>query len=221
MKSLDFVTFDTSNLVNSDDEGNTRLWSTELGDWVSLHYFPLPPDIEADITDAEVLKRFFWASSARAGIGFVEAWPLVEFDGYRGVRRIIKQAQNPDGRGRIYVGSVTLPFRDFSYVIKVEAAEGGFTGLREAFVSVLLSREGLLIPNDDSGVMEGWTVNVIDNSIPPHLQPNVSEDPKYDEQVPEHPLSRVRQMLGKIEATLKVDDSLRDAPPFVYRPLDQ
>jgi len=227
MLPLDLVTFDTNNLLYSRDEGNSRVWHSELGEWVSLHYFPLHPDIEADITDADALKRFFWASAAQAGIGCVETWPLVELDGCRAVRRIIKRAQNPDGRGRIYVGSVTLPFRDFSYVIRVEAAEGGFTGIRESFVThELLSNDLVKVkPDPSSGEedvilgpadMEGWTVNVIDDSIPAHLQPNVSEDPQYDNQFPKHPLSRVRALLRKIEETLKVDESVKRAPPFVY-----
>jgi hypothetical protein len=40
-------------------------------------------------------------------------------------------------------------------------------------------------------------------------------------QFPKHPLSRVRAMLAKMEATLKVDESVKRAPPFVYRSPDQ
>ena len=221
MKSLDLVTFDTSSLVHSRDRFNARLWSTQLGDRVRLRYYPLPPDIGADITDAEAIKRFYWEAVARDFIGFVEAYPL-EIDGCRAVRVITKEVPEPGKLAHGYTGSVMVPFRYFNYIIQMEAQHRRSTWAREDFVMKALIRDGSIRSDYDGCYAEGWTVNVFQPLFPPThlshwLQPNVAEDPKYDEQFPEHPLSRVRAMLAKIEATLQVDESVKRSPSFVYR----
>ena len=66
----------------------------------------------------------------------------VNIDGCLSVRTIFKTAINPDGRGRGYLGSITLPYRDFSYVIKVQSSEQGMTGMREAIVAERLMASG-------------------------------------------------------------------------------
>ena len=46
------------------------------------------------------------------------------------------------------------------------------------------------------------------------LPSNVADRPEYDAQVPQHPLTRLRVLLGHLQATARVSDAFRGLPPF-------
>ena len=64
-----------------------------------------------------------------AGLGVIEI-DTGQIDGCTAIRTILKAPQQP--HGMTCVGAITLPFRDFSFVIKAQCAEHGTTGVREA-----------------------------------------------------------------------------------------
>lgn len=112
------------------------------------------------------------------------------------VRRIVKTAQTPTGM--TYVGSYTLPFRDFSYVVKIQCEERGVTGIREA---VLLDRgcSSGELEVDDAGTITGdWDP---DNAV-------------YDGDFRDHPLSRCRKSLRLIASSMSLADEIRSRPRF-------
>jgi hypothetical protein len=80
--------------------------------------------------------------------------------------------------------ALTLPFRDFSFVPRVECEERGRTGVREAVVLA----EFLKVGSDD---MDGWAADLYDPSLRTEPLRNISEDEKYDAKFPDHSLSRV------------------------------
>ena len=88
-------------------------------------------------------------------------------------RTIFKFPMSPSGIA--YIGSVTLPFRDYSYVIKIQAAEVGVTGMRETIVADKLIREKK-ITIDDNGY-EGWVRDPYDPLITEGILMSLS-DPK-------------------------------------------
>jgi hypothetical protein len=62
--------------------------------------------------------------------------------------------------GVTYLGSLTIPFRDFSFVIKVQCWEEGITGLREALLfdemrrnDMLRFEDGMFCPNRGVGLL--------------------------------------------------------------------
>ena len=112
---------------------------------------------------------------------------------------------NTTGRGRTYLGSLTLPFRDFSYVVKVQYREWGMTGAREA--AVLSQRAEL------EDWFEGWIVDPSDPT-PRHLARNLSEGPQYDSLFPNHPLSRVRNSLDALQASMRIAEDVKGLPLF-------
>lgn len=46
------------------------------------------------------------------------------------------------------------------------------------------------------------------------LPSNVADRPEYDAQFPQHPLTRLRLLLARMQATARVGDSFRNLPPF-------
>ena len=55
-----------------------------------------------------------------------------------------------------------------------------------------------------------------DPSIRAPLQRNRAEEETYDSQFPDHPLSRVRSLLGHLRESLEIAPEIRTAAPFAY-----
>jgi hypothetical protein len=146
------------------------VWFTQDGDGIGLYLFTLPPDLPA-VGSAGALRDFYAAALGASGGQVVET-SVLAVGGCGAVRLIFKAPQQPSGM--TYVGSVTIPFRDFSFVIKVQCEERGTTGMREAVLLDRRLRDGG-IPDLSGGRLElpGW-------------QPDAEE---HDAEFPGHPLA--------------------------------
>jgi hypothetical protein len=214
MRTLDSITFDASTFTLHGDENGVRIWHTAAGDGIGLYYFPIPPDIPADLASLEDLRSGYRILAASDGNAIIEVeTPMV--DGCPAVRTIIKIPQQP--HGMTYLGSVTLPFRDFSYVIKVQCEEFGATGLRDVLVfEELLGTGEVTLDVDAEGRLTGWMQDPYDASIVSAFARNRAEAQEYDARFPEHPLSRLRLTLSHIQGTLRVGDEISREHRFVY-----
>lgn len=129
---LNAIKFDESGLIPQADYETSRVWATSAaGDGVAVFFHNLRPDIRANLEDIDDTRRFFAQSARSAGLGVIEV-DVVNVDGCVAVRTLFKFAQQP--AGRLYIGALTFPFRDFSYVVKVQCPEVGVTGLRDTAV---------------------------------------------------------------------------------------
>lgn len=216
MPSLDDVSFDTSALTYDGDHSGVRVWWTPADDPIGLYYFPIPPDIAADISDLEALRRF-WRAIGAASDAVQISLDTMDINGTRAVRQIVKIPQEPSGR--TYVGSLTIPFRDFSFVLKVVAREHGITGFRDTTVCHEMLRAGAVVLDPDADLMRGWTQDPYDPALRDGPYANLSEAEVYDPRFPEHPLSRVRPLLRRLSESLRISPAIRDLPPFVYPPV--
>ena len=214
MPSTTFVkrplTFDETDLDFRGDQNGALLWLTADGDPLELHYFPIPPDIGADVDDVSALRARHRCVANEAGLGVIEI-ETATVDGCLVVRTLFKIAETPTGR--TYVGSLTFPFRDFSYVFRVESSERGTTGLREAFVVSMLLNKGVSI-DTRVGQLKGWLDDPYDSNETGPMTRNISERPEYDSRFPDHPLSRARRILNHLQTTVTVDSSIKQQPKF-------
>ncbi len=195
--SLDAVGFDTTEYQSGDEPrpGQVRVWFTSDGDRLGLYLFTVPPDLPPART-ADELRTFYARSLEASGGRLVETAGLT-VGGCAAVRIIFKTPQQPSGM--TYVGSVTIPFRDFSFVVKVQCEERGTTGLREA---VLLDR--LLQAGSVPSVSGGRTKL-------PVREPDSEE---FDAEFPGHPVSRVRKVLRRVCGSLVVKPGVAGSPGF-------
>jgi len=212
MPSLDSITFDTTGLIAQGDINGVRVWQAPSGDGVGIYFFPIPPDILADINSSESLSVFYGKMIAEAKNITGISIGSMEIDGCKFVKMIIKVPQQPFGM--TYIGSLTLPFKNFSIVVKMQCAERGTTGMRESFVVDKLMGKGE-IKIDKSGKFEGWETSSI-SSRSEVWKINRAEAVEYDEQFPNHPLSILRRTFGQIEKTIKVSDDVKREPKFSY-----
>jgi hypothetical protein len=192
-----------------------RIWYTAAGDGIGLYHFPIPPDIPANLESLQDVRLAYRKLTADSGEAIIEVeTPIV--DGCAAVRTIIKVPQQP--HGMTYLGSVTLPFRNFSYVIKVQCEELGITGLRDSEIlgEMLVTGEVRLDIEEGKGRLLGWMQDPYDASIESRFARNRAEAPEYDVRFPEHPLSRLRPTLNHIQDTLRVGNDIKHEARFVY-----
>lgn len=212
MNPLELITFDDTGFESQGDINGTRVWYSPANDGVGLYCYGVPPDIDCDLADVQAVRNSYRQMASNAGLAIIEV-ETATVAGCIVIRTIIKAPQQPTGM--TYLGSITLPFRDFSYVLKVQCAEQGITGLREAAVLDQLIASGTVTIIPEEGKIQGWMQDPYDPAIQAPLMRNRSEAIEYDETFPDHPLSRARQVLNHIQKTIVIAPEVRSAPPFV------
>lgn len=195
MPSLDSLTFDTSGLRFNHEEAGRKVWFTPEGDGISLYFFNKPPDLPRPIASVQELRDFYLSMLKNGPAKLVELG-ITRVAGCPAIRLIIKSPK--EKFGKTYLGSITMPFQDFSYVVKVQCEERGVTGLREAILFDKMHKDGT-ISIDSAGQISGpWN-------------PDSTE---HDASFPQHPLSRLRKLLSRIETTAVIDDTAKNEPGF-------
>ncbi len=175
---------------------------------ISLNFFELPPDIPT-MKDIEVLRNFYRQLISNVNGGLIE----VEFstkDKLSFVKTIFKLPQEPSGMG--YIASLTLPFKNCSFVFKIQAVEMGITGLREAVIAEKLLLENV-ISIDESGY-SNWFTDPYDKNFKSRILMNKAEQIVYDNDFPDHPLTQARQLLNQIEAGLQWKSEIEGVEVF-------
>ena len=189
----------------SEDE---RRFTNVVPDYLSLHFFALEPDLPVGMSNIEEIRHLYREGIHQAG-GALISVELVYLDHEPALELIFKLPQEPSGMS--YVASITLPKRDFSFVIKFQCPEYGTTGLREALVIEKLGPENLLSPD---GEFINWQQDPYDPGIEAPLLRNKAESVEWDEIVPDHPLSRVRRYLAHLYETCGIGGEVKTAAPF-------
>jgi hypothetical protein len=213
MRSLESITFDSAGWVFQFDRESVRVWHTPSGDGVGLYYYPVSPDIQANMDAIDQVRACYRRSAMEAGGAIIEI-DTPQVDGCKSIRAIIKVPQQP--AGMTYLGSFTLPFRYFSYVIKIQCLETGTIGIRDSVVleAMLNSRE---VAIGENGKLRGWMQDPYDASLTSVLARNKSDAELYDLNFPGHPLSRLRRLMRQIQLTLKVGDDIKREPAFDFK----
>ena len=192
--SPDSVSFDASRYQLQGDRDGARVWFLPEGGGVGRYFFPREPDLPK-ATSVDQLRQFY-AAKMGGKLQIVEC-RVLPLDGVRSVWLIIKEPSEQT-RATTYLGSLTIPFRDFSFVIKIQCQEQGTTGMREALLIAEALRNG-------TGRIEGGRFVPIGWSF---------DDEQFDDKLPQHPLSRVRRELRHIASSLRIDPKVRDAVRF-------
>jgi len=196
------MTFDGTPVTGLDLTGFTEaepgLWQDAAGLLLSAHFFPLVPDLPAALHERDRLRSGVAQGVAGGGGGLIEA----EFGTLGGVPALWQLVKIPLGSrpGQAFLASWTVPKDRCSLVLKVQAAEGRMTGLREAVIADRVGPAASFRPHPygDFG------------GLPYH----VADLERWDADFPDHPLTRVRTTLRRLTPTVTLDEAFTSLPEF-------
>lgn len=196
--SLDAVGFETIGFKFQGEPkpGEVRGWVTPDGDGLGLYYFSLPPDLPPDATSVDQLAGFYRGLVAEAGGELVEL-QVEDIDGVQAVHMILSASQQDSGR--TYIGSLTIPFRDCSFVLKCQCIESAPTGLKAALLMDRRLQELASAPDN------GRTSEIQDINL---------DDPSHDATFPDAPVARVRRVLAHLKRTVSISAGVKKLPRF-------
>lgn len=163
---------------------------------VSVNFFDLPPDIPT-ILDIDKLRTFYRQSVSSVDGGLIEI-DILRIKNISAVKAIFKIPQTSSGI--TYIASLTIPFENCSYVIKVQCAEIGIAGLRDSVIANKLLADGELKIGDNG--YENWFSDPYDETHKSKTLMNKSEQSIYDKDFPDHPLTHARRIIEKIRSEI-------------------
>ncbi|BAV07935.1 hypothetical protein SAMN05421788_103281 [Filimonas lacunae] len=186
------------------NDATARRWrNEEHTKALSLHFFQLSPDLPS-IKDVNLLRKYYRRLMIGMNTGIIEV-EVVRQRSLPYVKTIVKSKQ--EGGGILYVGALTFPFKNCSYVVKVEAIETGATGMRETIIADRLMKEGKSAADD-------WASDPYDSSFTEGVLMNKAEDAVYDAAFPAHSLTVVREMLALLEKEVSWKPEAEGLPAF-------
>jgi hypothetical protein len=188
---------------------NLKLWiNPEKTMAVSLYYFELEPDLPS-INNIDKVRTFYRQQVADENGGLIKV-ELYEWKGFKTVQTIFKFPQEESGM--TYLTSITIPFKNCSYVIKIQAPEIGMTGIRDSVIADRLIQEGKISIGENG--FENWMSDPYDDTFNKGILMNKSENSIYDDEFENHPLSLSRKMLSQIEEKIEFKPELKKLEKF-------
>ena len=104
-----------------------------------------------------------------------------------------------------YTGMLLKRTSDMLVIWTTTACELGTTGVREAVVTAALMNEGKLAPQDYELRWARDPYEPACRGVHKSVLRFMSDDEAYDEQFPQHPLSKVRRVLATLSGDVKYD----------------
>ncbi|MFF3320546.1 hypothetical protein ACFYV5_34325 [Streptomyces sp. NPDC003035] len=177
------------------------VWVSDAGDVLSLHFFALRPDLPASLDDGPSLRAALTRLTADAGGGLIEA-SVKSLGELPALRQILKLPLPGQPSGQVFIGSYTVPRAECSTVVKIQAPERGMTGMREAMVMAQVGPDAFYRAHPYAPeVRDGLPFHAADHE-------------RYDAQFPDHPLTRVRGVLGALATSVAVAPEFAALPSF-------
>jgi hypothetical protein len=179
-----------------------RTWfDPRTGDQVSLTYIGLVPDIPAPLDDLPLLRRKLTEETAETG-SLIEAH-VVALDGVPALFQLIKLPIPGQDTGLAFIAAFTVPRAECSAVLRIQCAEEHTTGLRESTVAGQVGFENCFPRHPYAPDVHG------------QLPYSLADEAAWDQQFPDHPLTRARTWAHHTLATARVDPRFTALPPFL------
>jgi hypothetical protein len=153
-----------------------------------------PGDAFPATSDPDALRRQVRVIAQESGAGLIEADRIETSTGTSG-RMIYK---TPRGSGFLFTGMLWMPVDGGCIVWAVAAGESGMTGVREAIITGELLNAGKLTPET---YQQSWAQDPYDplyRGVDRKTLRYFSDDEQFDARFPDHPLTRVRQVLAEV-----------------------
>jgi len=181
-------------------DGDLRIWRDDYGDVLSLAVPAERIDVPHTLGEMELRSWCRVLAQSRNG-GLIEAQEVACSLG-PAVILIYKRLQIP---AYIYTGMLVVSLEPRTLVWTIVASERGTTGVREAIVTATLMEQGKLTVEE---YRRSWAQDPYE---PPYAGVDrsvlrfASDDEIYDEQFPDHPLTKVRHLLAILPGNIQLD----------------
>lgn len=193
--------------VSEDDEA-IRWVNPQQSALIVIHFFDKEPDLPT-AKDLDYLKKFYRNIAAASNGGVIET-DIINLHNIPCVKTIIKIPQQETGMA--YIASITIPFENCSYVVKIQADEIGITGMRDALILDRLHKAGEVEIEEEN--IKNWFEDPYDPDFRQGTLMNQSELEKYDPEFPEHPLSVARSLIRSTAETIIFKKEIKELPAF-------
>lgn len=193
------------------------LWVNEtIPDIMAQRFSPHPPnDLPADYPNIDSHLAMFEAVISKEG-GAVVSVDLVTVKDIEAFQTIFKFRMPSNGLGKRYLATLMFPFETFFCGFSFQCDEFGPTGLRENLAHIVETKGKK--PERDPDAPPPTVLKSMDEFFDRIKQApitrNPSDDEKYDELVPTHPLSRTRNYLKWLKESLEFDEGVHKSKPY-------
>jgi hypothetical protein len=117
---IDQIKLETAGLNMRQNEERKKLWLNGFNDVLELRAFATKPDIPVQLTDQAALLGYYQRAAKSQNAEVLDLSVQV----VAGIRAVLLTMRAPaKPKGFSYVSSLALPFRDGSFVLKIQALE--------------------------------------------------------------------------------------------------
>ena len=186
------INFDTTGLQPDPSKGPDSWIDPATGDGIALQYCEGDPFEAAWMHDMAALRRGFAHMYAKMGC-LIEV-ELVPLGNARAVHQLVKVPLPNAPAGQLFLSTFTLTKAGRYAQLMRFMPETGITGTREVMISQRL------------GMPQDWVLpHPFDPGLESALPFHRGDDPAWDPQFPDHPLSRARRWAAHVRRTAQVD----------------
>ncbi len=206
MPSLADVQFDTTGWEPREESAENRLkWANGVGDVLSIRYQGAPPQMPS-LFRLQALKEYHTRQLQPSG-GAILSLDLLQVKGVSVGKLVFKSMQQAGGWG--YMGMLFLPYRDFSYSIRIQALERAGDEARGQHVWNLLHASQ---PSEADCYALWFDLEAAPDDLNT-ARVCMADEERWDKDFPDHPLSRLRSELTRIIPTLIVSREVKNSAP--------
>lgn len=211
MANINSISLDTADFYKAEESPDEITYYMNKYDSLIINFFNLPPDITAKDGSEKAIQDNYRKVAVESDGAIIEVKKIF-LGKLETIKTIMKFHMKPSGMA--YLGCYTIPFKSFSYVVKVQCLDVGTTGIRDTVICNMMLKDGI-VKLDEHGI-DGWMKDPYDETIHLPFMMNLSEEEKFDDAFPTHPLSRLRTYMKDIEKTFSYDALLENEPKFEY-----
>lgn len=207
--NVNLLSFEVFGWKTRDTNPNLKSWvktdkTAFIG--VELNKVPYPYQVHEieeiiDTERSEVIASDF---------GGIISCEIQNIKGYDFIKTIVKSPVSPVGipPGMNYLGSLKLPLKDCYFEIMIKISEKGTSGMRDSILFSKWFQENGELESHENGQIKGWVKDPYDESIVDGRPMNMSEQEKYDNDFPDHPLSELRQKMNMLKESMIIDEKM-------------
>ena len=194
---------------------HTISWDNEVDDRMTVMFSMEPPDpcaVPDGSAENDARLRAFYLEETRRNSGAVLEVASVTVAGVPSLRTLFRFPHRP-APGVVYLGSLVIPFQEWSYILRIQTADRAPWSQR--YVRVLEERL-----SDPRTQVDPATASPTDWFCPPYGAPatapcrNESELPEHDARYPDDALTRARRTLDHLAASTRFEDRVLEQPRF-------